>query len=759
MEKSGLFLYIVNMTDTDANLKAHQGMIPKPFKLRLAQMLRRAFNEQVFAYIAVLFALGLGGATYALLSSEAYLQYGSDLAGVLLGVDVIAIIILLSFVGKRVIQLISGRKRRMAGYQLHWRLVTLFGVITVIPAIIIVAFSVFVLDFSLRGWFSERISTTVNESVTIAESYLEEHIQSVRGQVLAMANDINREASSLSGDRRRLDAFLTNQAGVRNLSEALIVDSSGQIIANSRFAYAVTFSSLDDEFFQTIRGGDVAITQTAITNRIRAGVRLNRFIDGYLLVGRFIDPNVSNAVAQTQLAVSEYQSLDIRQFDLKVSFALLFGMAALLLLLAAMWVGLNFANAIVLPIGSVIQVAEQVRSGNLASRVNDIKSNDEIARLGNSFNNMLDEMSKNRGELVEANRQLDKRREFTEAVLAGVSSGVIGIDKHKVVTLPNLAALSMLGLNRAQILGRRLADVVPEFEELLDNVDKPGRRNREQNIEIIQDDQMRNLLARITTETVAKRVVGYVVTFEDVSDLLDAQRKAAWSDIARRIAHEIKNPLTPIQLAAERLGAKYMPEDKTDKKTFSTYIDTIVRQVDDIKRLVNEFSSFARMPAPEMDKHDVLDIINNQLVLFKGADNRTTDGGASFIKGAMPSSPLMLLCDDGLIRQAITNILQNSVDAMMEADISPIKIRLDVIADDSNIHIIITDNGPGLPLDNISNLTEPYVTHRTNGTGLGLAIVQKIIEDHSGELILENAPNDDDLNGARVAFIFPKRIQ
>lgn len=759
MEKSGLFLYIVNMTDTDANLKAHQGMIPKPFKLRLAQMLRRAFNEQVFAYIAVLFALGLGGATYALLSSEAYLQYGSDLAGVLLGVDVIAIIILLSFVGKRVIQLISGRKRRMAGYQLHWRLVTLFGVITVIPAIIIVAFSVFVLDFSLRGWFSERISTTVNESVTIAESYLEEHIQSVRGQVLAMANDINREASSLSGDRRRLDAFLTNQAGVRNLSEALIVDSSGQIIANSRFAYAVTFSSLDDEFFQTIRGGDVAITQTAITNRIRAGVRLNRFIDGYLLVGRFIDPNVSNAVAQTQLAVSEYQSLDIRQFDLKVSFALLFGMAALLLLLAAMWVGLNFANAIVLPIGSVIQVAEQVRSGNLASRVNDIKSNDEIARLGNSFNNMLDEMSKNRGELVEANRQLDKRREFTEAVLAGVSSGVIGIDKHKVVTLPNLAALSMLGLDRAQILGRRLADIVPEFEELLDNVDKPGRRNREQNIEIIQDDQMRNLLARITTETVAKRVVGYVVTFEDVSDLLDAQRKAAWSDIARRIAHEIKNPLTPIQLAAERLGAKYMPEDKTDKKTFSTYIDTIVRQVDDIKRLVNEFSSFARMPAPEMDKHDVLDIINNQLVLFKGADNRTTDGGASFIKGAMPSSPLMLLCDDGLIRQAITNILQNSVDAMMEADISSVKIRLDVIADDSNIHIIITDNGPGLPLDNISNLTEPYVTHRTNGTGLGLAIVQKIIEDHSGELILENAPNDDDLNGARVAFIFPKRIQ
>ena len=710
-------------------------------------------REQLYAYVAVLVALCLGAATYGVLSSDAFLEGKSDFAALLIAIDVLALAVLLVFITRQIMQLISERKRRLAGYQLHWRLVTLFGVITIFPAVIVVSFSVFVLDFSLRGWFNERISTAVNESVTVAESYLEEHVQSVRGQVLAMANDVNREVSALSGDRRRFDAFLTNQAGVRNLSEALVMDSNGRVIANSRFAYAVTFSSLGDDFFETARGGDVAIVRSDASNRIRAGVRLNQFVDAYLLVGRFIDPNVTKAVAQTALAASEYQSLDIRQLDLKVSFALLFGMVALLLLLAAIWVGLNFANMIVLPIGSVIQAAEQVRSGNLGSRVAVMPSNDEIARLGHSFNNMLDEMNKNREELVEANRQIDKRREFTEAVLAGVSSGVVGIDEHKNITLPNLAALSMLGLNRQDVLGQKLAEVVPEFADLIDNVDKPGRRNREQNLEIIRDGQTLTLLARVTTETVAQRIVGYVVTFENVSDLLDAQRKAAWSDIARRIAHEIKNPLTPIQLAAERLGAKYQPENEDDQKAFATYIDTIIRQVDDIGRLVNEFSSFARMPAPVMENHDLIEIASSQVALMKPAhrdiDFKTITHG---------HDELVISCDDGLIRQAITNLLQNAIDAMDEANIKDKKIHIDMRQQEHHIAIKIIDNGPGLPGENSSELTKPYVTHREKGTGLGLAIVAKIIEDHSGELVLGQADKSDPLNGASVTMLFPHRL-
>jgi len=719
--------------------------------LRLRHLFFTGVNERSLAYFSIGVALILGAVTFSLLSSDDFLNNKSDLVGLLIGVDILAVTVLLFFVGRQVFQLIRERRNRLAGYQLHWKLVTLFGVITVFPAVIVIAFSYFVLDFSLRGWFNERISTAINESVTVADAYLEEHILSVRGQILAMANDINREASSLSGNRRAFDAFLTNQAGVRNLSEALVMDSTGRVIAHSRFAYAVTFSSLGEDFYSSARDGDVAITRTDITNRIRAGVRLNQFVDAYLLVGRFIDPNVSGAVDRTQIAVTEYQSLDIRQLDLKVSFAILFGMVALLLVLGSVWVGINFANAIILPLGAVIQVAEQVRAGNLASRVPFVKTNDEIAQLGVSFNRMLEEVARNREELVEANRQIDKRREFTEAVLAGVSSGVIGIDENKFITLPNLSALEMLGLTRAETIGRKLVDIVPELEHLLENADKPGRRNKEQNVEVDRNGVKRNLLVRVTTETVARRIVGYVVTFEDVSDLLDAQRKAAWSDVARRIAHEIKNPLTPIQLAAERLGAKYTPEDEKGRQAFSTYIDTIIRQVDDIGRLVNEFSSFARMPAPQMAPYDLIKMVRGQIKLFEAAEK-----DIKFTLDSNGKSRLSLTCDDGMIRQVITNLLQNAVDALREALIKKGQIHVEISRDTDNMTLIVRDNGPGLPLDDDRDLTAPYVTNREKGTGLGLAIVKKIVEDHYGSLKLANGSKGK-FPGAEITITFPSR--
>ena len=304
-------------------------------------LLKIAISERTLAYVSVLIALLLGVVTFALLSSESFLNEESELVGLLVAVDLVSIAILLVFVGRQIFRLIGERRKRLAGYQLHWQLVTLFGLITVLPSLVLLLFTYLVLDVSLRGWFSDRISTAVEESVTVADAYLEEHILSVRGQILAMANDINREASTLTGNRRQFDAYLTNQAGVRNLSEAVVFDSTGRVLANSRFAYAVTFSNLDEDFYNRARAGEVAITRTDITNRIRAGVRLNQFVDAYLLVGRFIDPKVSGAVDRTRTAVSEYQSLDIRQLDLKVSFAILFGMVALLLLLSAVWLGLN----------------------------------------------------------------------------------------------------------------------------------------------------------------------------------------------------------------------------------------------------------------------------------------------------------------------------------------------------------------------------------------------------------------------------------
>ena len=709
----------------------------RPFLRVLKQMI----TETRLAYASIILALVLGIMTYAVLSSPRFLDGKSDFTLILLGLDVTVLLILSIFVFRRIINLFRERKRRLAGYQLHWRLASLFSIISVLPSLIVMGFAIFVLDYSLRGWFNERISTAVEESVTIANSYLEEHKRSVSGQLLAMANDINREAPNLIGNRNRFDLFLTNQAGVRNMTEALVVDSTGRVLANSEYAYAITFSNLGDEFYDKAKQGEVAIADTENDNRIRAGLRLNQFVDAYLLVGRFVDPTVLAAVDRTQFAASTYQVLDIRQLDLQISFAVMFGMVSLLLLLGSVWLGLNFANAIVTPISSIISVADKVRSGDHATRVGVLADSGEIGELAASFDKMLDEMNKNRQELVEANIQLDKRREFTEAVLAGVSSGVIGIDDQQIITLPNLAAQVMLHLTPDQVIGKKLVDVVPEFSDVLGRAANLTQRAPEVNIDIHRDDIQLTLLARVTRETVAGRLVGYVVTFDDVSDLMDAQRKAAWADIARRIAHEIRNPLTPIQLAAERLSSKFTIADADKHASFTSNVEMIIRQVDDIRRLVDEFSAFARMPAPNIAPHDLIEIVNSQIMLFQGSD-----ADISFEKDFHDLNSIHIACDDGMIRQAITNMFQNAVDAMTEANTKDKKLLVSVLTTDDQVEVRVIDNGPGLPKEGRKELTDPYVTNRTKGTGLGLAIVNKIMEDHDGKLHLASM-DDPDIEG------------
>ncbi len=705
------------------------------------RVLKQMITETRLAYASIVLALVLGIMTYAVLSSPRFLDGQSDITLILLGLDVTVLLILSIFVFRRIINLFRERKRRLAGYQLHWRLAILFSIISVLPSLIVMGFAIFVLDYSLRGWFNERVSTAVEESVTIANSYLEEHKRSVSGQLLAMANDINREAPNLIGNRKRFDLFLTNQAGVRNMTEALVVDSTGRVLANSQYAYAITFSDLGDDFYDKAKQGDVAIADTENDNRIRAGLRLNQFVDAYLLVGRFVDPTVLAAVDRTQFAASTYQVLDIRQLDLQISFAVMFGMVSLLLLLGSVWLGLNFANAIVTPISSIISVADKVRSGDHATRVGVLKDSGEIGELAASFDKMLDEMNKNRQELVEANIQLDKRREFTEAVLAGVSSGVIGIDDHQIITLPNLAAQMMLNLKPEEVIGKKLMDVVPEFADVINRAASLSQKAPEVNIDIHRDDIQLTLLARVTRETVAGRLVGYVVTFDDVSDLMDAQRKAAWADIARRIAHEIRNPLTPIQLAAERLSTKFTISDADKHASFTSNVDMIIRQVDDIRRLVDEFSAFARMPAPNIAPHDLIEIVNAQIMLFQGSEANIT-----FEKAFPEKESLQIACDDGMIRQAITNLLQNAVDAMSEANIADKKLMVSVSKSDDHVEVRVIDNGPGLPNNGRKELIDPYVTNRSKGTGLGLAIVNKIMEDHAGSLHLASI-GDADIKG------------
>ncbi len=703
------------------------------------------FNEDRLAYILILFTLGLGGVTAYALTRVDFLSKDTDLLIALVGLDALALVGLGTLVGRQVWRLWAERRQRLAGHQLHWRLAILFGGVTTLPAVFVTLFALFVVDFSLRGWFAERISTAVNESVLVAESYFEEHAQSVSGEVLSMANDINREAYRLNGKGNLMDRYLSDQAALRNLSDAIIFDGSSQVLAKSRFAFAITFANLEKNWVERARAGEVVVLRADKTNKLRAVVKLNSFVDAYLLVGRFIDTKVLEAMDRSRLAASDYQRLGFQQVDLQVSFAVLFGIILMLILISSLWVGLNLATALVGPLGAVIQVAEQVRAGNLSERVPENLEMEEIAQLGSSLNRMLDELTRSREQLVQANSQLDQRREFTEAVLGGVSSGVIGLDKIGTVTLPNATARNLLDKQEVQLIGYKLAEIVPEFASLLAITQQKNRRFAEEQIILEQRERQLILRARIVAEIIEGRIIGYVVTFDDVTSLLSAQRTAAWSDIARRIAHEIKNPLTPIQLASDRLLKKYRPEDEKSAQQFEEYVQIITRQVADIGRMVDEFSAFARMPQPVMKIESLLDVAYGQMALFETKTLKLA------IEIDQAQGRYEVSCDPGLVRQALTNLLQNAKDSLEEHHIADPLIQIIFTQHHETVVMAVCDNGPGFPKMDLDKLLEPYVTTRDKGTGLGLAIVGKIMEDHNGTLQLGKTK----AGGAMASLTFP----
>ena len=706
---------------------------------------RRWWREDNLAYLTILFTLCMGAITAFSLSRIDSFEDNTEILTGLLLIDLVAVIVLGALVVRQIWRLWSERRQRLAGHQLHWRLAILFGGVTMMPAIIITLFALFVVDYSLRGWFAERISTAVTGSVQVADSYFKEHASSIKSDVLTMANDVNREAFRLADDPVQMDRYLNNQAVLRNLSEAIIFDGTGEVLAKSRFAFSVTFTNLRSDWVDRAREGEIVLLRSDDTNKLRAVVKLTSYVDAYLFVGRFIDRSVLEAVDTTRLAASDYQQIGIRQLDLQVSFAFLFGLVLLLLLIAALWIGLNLANAIVEPLGSVISVAEQVRSGNLSERVPENLELEEISQLGASFNRMLDQLNRSREQLVQANTQLDRRREFTEAVLGGVSSGVIGLDRNGKVTLPNAAALALLGMDDVTMIGKRLGDLVPEFKSLLTVVGQKMRHLMEEQIVLVRGANRLTIRAKIASEIVDGRIIGYVVTFDDVTDLLYAQRKAAWSDIARRIAHEIKNPLTPIQLASDRLLRKFKPDDSEAAERFTEYLSIISRQVGDIGRMVDEFSAFARMPQPVMQPVSMRELVAGQANLFE------TETLAASVTATPDDQLFTVFGDPGLLRQALTNLIQNAADSMADAGTATPRIDLSLSINDGFVVISVADNGPGFPDMDLNQLLEPYVTKREKGTGLGLAIVSKVVEDHAGGLDLGATPE----GGALVIIRIP----
>jgi two-component system nitrogen regulation sensor histidine kinase NtrY len=730
----------------------HLAAAPPRLWRQIAAWLARRDVGNLLAVLLTVAALASGFATYAALTENPVFGHDPDTVFLLLNLDLVILLLLGTLIARRIVGLWVKHRRGLAGSRLHVRMVALFSIVAVAPAILVAAFSAIFFYVGVQSWFSERVSTAVNESLSVAQAYLAEHQRTLTADALAMANDLNREAPRLINDPAFFNQLVSTQAALRGLTEAMVFDSSGRTLARSSLTFALQFEPIEPEVLEQARRGEVVRITSDSDDRVRAVVRLDRFIDTYLLVGRLVEASVIGHMERAEGAVAEYQELQGRQSSLQITFTLIYVIVSLLLLMVAVWVGLLFADTLVTPIGALITAAERVRAGDLSARVPTTGNTDELGSLARAFNRMTNQLESQRRELIEANRQLDSRRRFTETVLSGVSAGVLGLDRDGRINLPNRSATGLLGKELDHLIGYPLEEAVPEMAALMADVRHRPQRLVERQVKLRRDGGVRTLLVRIAADRLGSEVRGYVVTFDDITELLSAQRKAAWADVARRIAHEMKNPLTPIQLSAERLKRKYLKQIDTDPETFVNCTDTIVRQVGDIGRMVDEFSAFARMPSPVMQPVDIAEIGRQALFLQRNAHPQIA---FSF---RPPEERIELPGDARQLHQALTNLLQNALDAVEgrerpEGDEDLQQGRVDVAIERSGDEAIVTvaDNGRGLPAENRDQLTEPYVTTRAKGTGLGLAIVKKIMEDHGGRLILEDRPG----GGARVRLVLP----
>lgn len=720
--------------------------------LRFIIWARRTKLVNALAMILSLAAVVSGVATYAALSNWGGEGPSANTVLILLNIDLFLLLALGVLVSHHVARLWTNRRSGTSGSRLHVRLALLFGVVAITPAIVMMVFAALLFTLGVESWFSERVRTALVESSEVAEAYLAEHIQVIRADALSVASDINRQWPQLNRSNDVLNRFLSTQAGLRGLTEAVIFREDMQVIAKAGYTFALqTGEQIPLSVIAEANMGEVAVLTGEGGDRVRALVRLEALPGNYLYVGRFIDATVLGRVARTQDAVDEYLLLEGRRSDIEISFTLLFIVVALLLLIASVWFGLTLATRLAKPIVDLIEASERVRRGDLSVRVEEKATSDEIASLGRAFNRMTSRLGTQREALVEANSQLDERRRFTEAVLSGVTAGVIGLDPAGNITLPNRAASDLLGVSLNDSVGLPLSDFVPEFVPLIEEVKANRDRTIERETRVKCGGKPRVFLVRLTVEQTDNRVVGFVFTFDDITELQAAQRKAAWADVARRIAHEIKNPLTPIQLSAERLKKRYLLRVGDDTGAFELCTDTIIRHVSEIGQMVDEFSSFARMPQPSMAVTDLAELVRSAVVLPQTAYRHIS------IELSAPSDEILINSDAPQIRQAIANILKNAVEAIEaktggSREKNSGQITVEVGASNNEAFVEVTDNGVGLPEDDVrQRLTEPYITTRSKGTGLGLAIVWKIIEDHRGRLIMEDAPG----GGAKVLFRFP----
>jgi two-component system nitrogen regulation sensor histidine kinase NtrY len=706
-------------------------------------------SMRLLGSIAVVLALFSATVTFAVLAGLTPVAPTHQVVVSVLLVDAVAALLLIGVIGREIWNIMQARRHGRAGARLHVRIIGLFSVVAAVPAILVAIVASITLDRGLAPWFTSRIQSVIQNSLTVSQIYFNEQSATIRSEVSAMAFDVSRAKTLFDSDRARFREFLKAQAQVRGLPLTLIVHNDLTVIEKAEI------EGVGDIAPPPASGALSAVGETEPqvamfleSKTVAAVIKLRGYDDTYLYVARPLDPRVIEQFQATQESVAEFANLEQRRVGVQVAFALMYTVIALIVLLSAVWIGLNFANRLVAPIRRLIGAANLVSTGNLYVQVPVRRGEGDLSQLGETFNKMTQELRTQRDDLMRARDVIDRRRRFTEAVLAGASAGVIGVDSEGRISILNRSAEKLIGQQESDAVGRDLVAVMPELAPLFTEAHSGMHRLVQGQITISRDMRERNLSVRVTTEQSADEDHGYVVTLDDITDLVTAQRTSAWADIARRIAHEIKNPLTPIQLSAERLKRKYSKVITEDKAVFEQCTDTIVRQVDDIKRMVDEFSRFARMPKPVMTAEDVADTAR-QVVFLQRVGNPDIDIEITTEQEHMPAK-----FDRRLISQGLTNIVKNATEAIAAVPPEQLgrgRIHVSVKREGGDIVIDVIDNGTGLPKENRNRLLEPYVTTREKGTGLGLAIVGRILEEHNGQMELSDAP--DVASGGRGAWV------
>jgi two-component system, NtrC family, nitrogen regulation sensor histidine kinase NtrY len=724
-------------------------MMLKPSDLRMPEFFKGGSAWAALALVVLGTLTGLS--TFLVLTGLTPLKPSEDVVTWLLFANAVLVVLMAILVIVQFMKLFWARRQGLPGAGLHIRLISLFSLVAVIPALLVAAFAAVTLNRGLDAWFSDRTRNIVDTATTVAEAYVQNASEATRNDLASISTDLNQQFKLYTDDRKAFVSRVARHALLRNLAAAFVFDSSNKrieanITANQQLKFV---APLDEQMALADNGELVLISPSPGGNVVRALIKLQGFPSHYLYVYRVLSPVVQEQLVKTREAKAEYDKLMQQRLGVQLTFGFTYAFLALVFLLAAIWLGMRFSERLVEPLVRLLSAARRVAQGDFDAKVATVEGPGDLVNLSQTFNMMTDQVRLHQNQLVKTNQQLDERRRFTEAMLAGVSAGVIGLEPDHSISLLNRSALQLMGLREKQVMGRSLIDVLPEFSPLLEQAISRPSGQAEGQVEMSVAGRELNLFLRITTEASNDASHGHVLTFDDITSLVSAQRNSAWSDIARRIAHEIKNPLTPIQLSAERLKRKYLKEITTDKHVFEQCTDTIIRQVGDLGRIVDEFSSFARMPKAVPEPNNLNDVVRDATVL-----QRVSSADLE-INLVLNEDLERFAFDRRLVTQAITNLVKNareSVETRLTSDSNQTgQILVETGIADGAPYVSVADNGIGLPHENRHRLAEPYMTTRDKGTGLGLAIVKRIMEEHGGRLDLRDAQES---KGAVVTLFF-----